>query len=154
MKKKADIPSVIIYTDGSANNVYDGGWAASIYWQDQALHLTGNELNTTNNRMELLAVIEALSALIVPCNVELYSDSKYVLTGIEGYVYTWEKNGWRSSSGTPVANVDLWQRLLPLLKIHNLSCFWVHGHQGNVRNEIVDSLAVTTRKQLSESNLY
>jgi len=110
---------------------------------NQEKELSGGEPETTNNRMELTAVIEGLSALKEPCEVELCSDSTYVIDSIQKkWVYNWQRKGWRKSDNSPALNVDLWQRLLPLLETHKVSFVWVRGHTGHPENERCDQLAV------------
>lgn len=135
---------VQIYTDGACSgNPGPGGWGAILQYGEQKKELSGGEEDTTNNRMELTAVIEALAALREPCEVEVTSDSKYVVDAIEkGWLYGWLKKGWKKSNNAPVLNVDLWQRLLPLLKQHEVRFVWIRGHAGHPENERCDELAV------------
>ena len=135
---------VIIYTDGACSgNPGPGGWGAVLKYGAHERELSGGEASTTNNRMELTAVIEALRLLKEPCEVELYSDSKYVIDALsKGWVYGWQKKGWRKSDNSPALNVDLWERLLPLLKYHEVEFVWVKGHAGHPENERCDRLAV------------
>jgi len=144
MKHKSD---VILYTDGSCKgNPGPGGWAFVLQHPEsgKTLERFGSEANTTNNRMELLAVIEGLKALSRPSQVELVSDSKYVLQGLENWMPTWKKNGWRRKEGSswkPVKNVDLWQELDRLALLHALTFRYIPGHSGHHFNERCDSLA-------------
>lgn len=142
---------VYLYTDGACSgNPGPGGWGAILRFGANEKELSGGEPETTNNRMELTAVIEGLSALKEPCEVELCSDSTYVIDSIKkGWVYNWQKNGWRKSDKSPALNVDLWQRLLPLLKTHKVSFVWVRGHTGHPENERCDQLAVQYYKNQS-----
>ncbi len=135
---------VEIFTDGACSgNPGKGGWAAVLRYNGQEKELFGGERETTNNRMELTAVIRALSALKEPCEVTLTSDSKYVIDAItKGWVYNWQKNGWRKGDKKPALNVDLWEQLLPLLKQHRVDFVWVRGHDGHPENERCDRLAV------------
>ena len=121
---------VTIYTDGACSgNPGPGGWGAILEWNGREKELSGGERETTNNRMELSGVSFALSALKEPCAVDLYTDSKYVFDAVDkGWVYTWRKNGWRKADKKPALNVDLWERLLPLLETHRVTWHWVKGH--------------------------
>ena len=136
--------SVEIFTDGACSgNPGKGGWGAILRYAGVEKELCGGEAETTNNRMELTAVIEALSALKEPCNVTLTSDSKYVTDAVlKGWVYSWQKNGWRKADKKPALNVDLWEKLLPLLEKHTVRFVWVKGHDGHPENERCDRLAV------------
>ena len=135
---------VTIYTDGACSgNPGPGGWGAILEWNGREKELSGGERETTNNRMELSGVIFALSALKEPCAVDLYTDSKYVFDAVDkGWVYTWRKNGWRKADKKPALNVDLWERLLPLLQTHEVAWHWVRGHAENEKNNRCDRLAV------------
>ena len=135
---------VEIFTDGACSgNPGPGGWGAVLRYKGTEKQLSGGEHETTNNRMELTAVISALSALKEPCEVTLTSDSKYVTDAItKGWAKSWRKNGWIKSDKKLALNSDLWARLLELLDIHKVSFVWVKGHAGHPENEICDSLAV------------
>ena len=135
---------VYIYTDGACSgNPGAGGWGAILKYLDNEKELSGYEPNTTNNRMELTAVIMALSALNQPCEVELTTDSKYVCDGVEkGWARSWRAKGWKKSDGKPALNPDLWEKLLGLLEIHKVRFIWVRGHDGHPENERCDRLAV------------
>lgn len=135
---------VEIYTDGACSgNPGKGGWGAVLVYNGTEKELSGGCADTTNNRMELTAVIEALNALKQPCEVALITDSKYVCDAInKGWVYSWKKNGWRKADKKPALNVDLWEKLLPLLEKHTVSFVWVKGHNGHPYNERCDTLAV------------
>ena len=141
--------TVTIYTDGACSgNPGPGGWGAILSYKGAEKELSGGEAETTNNRMELTAVIEALSLLKEPCIVELYADSKYVIDALEkGWLYGWQKRGWVKADKKPVLNVDLWQRLLPLLARHDVRCHWVKGHAENEKNNRCDQLAVAESKK-------
>ena len=141
--------TVTIYTDGACSgNPGPGGWGAILEWQGHEKELSGGEAQTTNNRMELTAVLTALSLLKEPCTVELYSDSKYVVDAIDkGWLYGWQKKGWIKGDKKPVLNVDLWQQLLPLLARHNVRLHWVKGHAENEKNNRCDQLAVAESKK-------
>lgn len=136
--------TVTLYTDGACSgNPGPGGWGAILSYNGARKELSGGEKSTTNNRMELTAVIEGLSALKEPCDVTLTSDSKYVLDAIEkGWARSWKRNGWRKADKKPALNADLWDRLLTLLDIHTVRLVWVRGHQGHPENERCDQLAV------------
>ena len=142
--------TVTIYTDGACSgNPGPGGWGAILEWQGHEKELSGGEAQTTNNRMELTAVLTALSLLKEPCIVELYSDSKYVVDAIDkGWLYGWQKKGWIKADKKPVLNVDLWQQLLPELKRHDIRLHWVKGHAENEKNNRCDQLAVAESKKL------
>lgn len=136
--------NIEIYTDGACSgNPGKGGWGAVLVYKDVEKELSGGEKKTTNNRMELTAVIMALKALKEPCNVKLTTDSKYVCDSInKGWVYSWKKNDWKKADKKPALNVDLWQELLELLAVHNVEFNWVKGHNGHKYNERCDQLAV------------
>lgn len=136
--------AIEIYTDGACKgNPGPGGWGALLKSANAQKELFGGELGTTNNRMEMMAVIEALSALKRPCHVTLYVDSQYVLKGITEWVSGWKARGWKTAAKQPVKNVDLWQRLDELVSSsgHKIDWRWVRGHTGNPGNEHADSLA-------------
>ncbi len=133
-----------IFTDGACSgNPGKGGWGAILKYGSAVKELSGGEAETTNNRMELTAVIKALEALKEPCDVTLTSDSKYVIDAItKRWVYGWRSNGWRKADKKPALNVDLWERLLALLETHTVRFVWVKGHAGHPENERCDQLAV------------
>ena len=135
---------VDIYTDGACSgNPGKGGWGAVLVYGKTEKELCGGEAETTNNRMELTAVINALEALKEPCEVTLTTDSKYVCDAInQGWLQSWILKGWRKADKKPVLNVDLWQQLLPLLDMHEVTFVWVKGHNGHKYNERCDDLAV------------
>ena len=135
---------VEIYTDGACSgNPGIGGWGSILIYKGVEKIISGGELSTTNNRMELTAVIEALSLLKEPCIVELYSDSKYVIDGLEkGWAKGWKARGWVKSDKKPALNPDLWDKLLTLEGIHSLRYHWVKGHAENEFNNRCDELAV------------
>ncbi|MEO1045628.1 MAG: ribonuclease HI [Pseudomonadota bacterium] len=133
---------VRIATDGACKgNPGPGGWGAVIRFQDKEKELSGGEPDTTNNRMELLAAIEALNALTRSCAVELTTDSVYVRDGITKWIHGWQRNGWRTAAKKPVKNADLWQRLVEAVQRHDISWHWVKGHAGDTYNERADRLA-------------
>ena len=133
-----------MYTDGACKgNPGPGGGGCILVYGDVEKELSGGEANTTNNRMELSAAIAGLSALKTPCEVELWSDSKYVSDAITlGWARSWKAKGWRKGDGKPALNPDLWEKLLSLLEIHQVKFEWVRGHNGHVFNERCDRLAV------------
>lgn len=135
---------VFIYTDGACSgNPGPGGWGAVLIYNGIEKQMSGSNQETTNNRMELSAVIESLKALKESCDVTLTTDSKYVCDAInQKWVYSWQKNNWRKADKKPALNVDLWQELLPLLEQHKVEFVWVKGHAGHKYNEICDNLAV------------
>jgi ribonuclease HI len=133
---------VEIYTDGACRgNPGPGGWAATLRFGDSERELAGAEATTTNNRMELTAVIRALEALKRPVQAKVYTDSEYVRRGIKEWISGWKANGWRTSDRKPVKNQDLWQRLDELAALHEIEWHWVKGHSGVPGNERVDRLA-------------
>jgi len=134
--------TVEIYTDGACRgNPGPGGWGVLMRYGDKEKSLFGGEADTTNNRMELTAVIEGLSALKQPCKITLTSDSTYVLKGIQEWLPGWKKRHWKTASKKPVKNVDLWQKLDALIGAHEIDWQWVKGHSGHPENEIADQLA-------------
>ena len=136
---------VAIYTDGACSgNPGKGGWGAVLVYRSAEKELSGGEKNTTNNRMELTAVIMALKELKEPCEVTVTTDSKYVCDAINrGWLESWRKNGWRKADKKPALNVDLWEELLTLLAVHKVEFVWVKGHNGHPYNERCDKLAVS-----------
>ena len=143
---------VEVFTDGACSgNPGHGGWGVVLRYGEHEKELSGGEVNTTNNRMELTAAIEGLAALKESCRVLLVTDSKYVADGIEkGWAESWRKNGWRKADKKPALNVDLWERLLDLLDKHTVNIKWVKGHAGHPENERCDKLAVAFYKKLQE----
>ena len=142
--------TVTIYTAGACSgNPGPGGWGAILEFNGIEKELSGGEANTTNNRMELTAVIRALQALKEPCNVELYSASKYVIDAREkGWAWRWRKKGWIKSDKKPALNPDLWEELLMLTMRHKVTCHWVKGHATNPKNNRCDEMAVAEWKKL------
>jgi ribonuclease HI len=133
---------VEIFTDGACRgNPGPGGWGALLRYKGTEKYLKGAELNTTNNRMELLAAIQALSALTRSCEIDLTTDSKYVRDGVTTWLPNWKKNNWRTSQKKPVKNQDLWQRLEQETLRHTIAWHWIKGHSGHVENELADQLA-------------
>ena len=143
---------VSIYTDGACSgNPGPGGWAAILIYNGREKVLTGGERLTTNNRMELMGVISALQALKEPCEVELWSDSRYVIDALEkGWAESWKKKGWKKADKTPAKNPDLWETLLSLVSQHTMRCHWVKGHAENPYNNRCDALAVQERDRFAE----
>ena len=143
---------VELFTDGACSgNPGPGGWGAVLRFAGKEKELSGGEINTTNNRMELTAVIKALEALKEPCEVRLVTDSKYVADGLsKGWARSWQKNGWRKADKKPALNSDLWERLLSLSDIHSVTVEWVKGHAGHPENERCDRLAVGYYLSLTE----
>jgi ribonuclease HI len=133
---------VIIYTDGACRgNPGPGGWGALIRFDSLEKEIFGGQANTTNNQMELSAAIEGLSILKEPCNVELFTDSKYVMDGITQWIQNWKKNNWRTAAKKDVKNKELWQKLDQLIAQHQVQWHWVKGHSGDAGNEAADLLA-------------
>jgi ribonuclease HI len=141
---------VSIWTDGGCKpNPGPGGWGAILSFRGTERDLSGGEAETTNNRMELTAAAAALEALKRPCRVVLHTDSEYVRNGITRWHTGWVRKNWRSSTGDPVKNMDLWQRLLAAAKPHDIEWKWVRGHAGNEMNERADRLATAAREGVS-----
>ncbi|WP_428353836.1 ribonuclease HI [Methyloprofundus sp.] len=133
---------VEIYTDGACRgNPGPGGWGVWLKRGEAEKELYGGELETTNNRMELMAAIQALEVLNQSCEIKLYSDSKYVLQGITEWMHNWKKRGWKTAAKKPVKNEDLWRRLDSVMQKHEIEWTWVKGHSGNFGNEKADLLA-------------
>ena len=141
--------TVTVYTDGACSgNPGPGGWGAILLYGAHKKELSGGAAETTNNRMELTGVIAALSLLKEPCAVELYSDSRYVVDGLEkGWAENWRRHGWIKSDKKPALNPDLWERLLRLAAVHEIRCHWVKGHAENPYNNRCDALAVAESRK-------
>ena len=138
----ADKKTVEIYTDGACSgNPGPGGWGAILFHGGTERELKGGEANTTNNRMELTAAIEALNALKESCTVDLHTDSNYLRDGITSWIENWKRNGWRTANRKPVKNADLWERLEAARARHDVRWHWVKGHAGHPQNERADALA-------------
>ena len=137
------VARIEIFTDGACSgNPGPGGWGAVLRYKEIEKELSGGEKETTNNRMELTAVIEALKALKTPCNITLYTDSKYVMDGVNEWLTNWKQNNWKTSNKkNDVKNVDLWIKLDELKQQHTIRFVWVKGHAGHIENERVDQLA-------------
>ena len=137
-----NMDKVEIFTDGACKgNPGPGGWGAWLKNGEHEKEICGSELNTTNNRMELMAVIEALTALTRPCDVVLHTDSQYVQKGISEWIHGWKKRGWKTAAKEPVKNADLWQALDAAQARHQVEWRWVRGHNGHAGNERADQLA-------------
>jgi ribonuclease HI len=142
-------PQVVIHTDGACSgNPGPGGWGAVLHAGSNERELWGGELATTNNRMELMAAIQALEALKRPCRVELHTDSKYVQQGIKEWIHGWKARGWKTADKKPVKNEDLWKRLEAARLRHEVDWRWIKGHAGHEHNERADELA---RRGLEET---
>lgn len=148
------LKTVELFTDGAcANNPGTGGWAAILRYGKREKTVSGGEAQTTNNRMELIAVIEGLKALKEPCSVLLYTDSKYVSDGLsKGWARSWKKNGWKKSDKSPALNADLWDTLLPLCDMHSLDIRWIKGHAGHPENERCDAIARAEISKIKKEN--
>jgi ribonuclease HI len=144
-----ELPEVEIFTDGACRgNPGPGGWAALLRTGGKERELSGGETPTTNNRMELMAAIEALKALKRPCRVRLFTDSVYVRDGITKWIHGWRRNGWRTSDRKPVKNAELWQQLLDAAAPHRIEWKWVKGHSGHPENDRVDAIACAQADKL------
>ena len=138
----ASAADVFLYTDGAClGNPGPGGWAAILKWQEQIKELSGGQIDTTNNQMELTAVIRGLAALKRPVRVHIVTDSKYVMNGVQDWMPRWKQNNWRTAAKKPVANKELWLELDALCQTHHTSWEWVKGHSGHPMNERCDELA-------------
>ena len=136
------VDEVIIYTDGACSgNPGPGGWGALLVCDGRERELSGGDAATTNNRMEMMAVIEALNVLKKPVRAVVYTDSQYVQKGISEWIHGWKRKGWKTASGDPVKNVDLWKALDEAARVHEIEWKWVKGHAGHPENERVDRLA-------------
>ena len=142
-------PKVVIHTDGACSgNPGPGGWGAILQYGEKTKEISGGELSTTNNRMEMMAAIQALESLTRPCKVELHTDSQYVQKGIHEWIHGWKKRGWLTADKKPVKNDDLWKRLDAARARHEVDWRWVKGHAGHELNERADALA---RKGLADN---
>lgn len=141
---------VEIFTDGACSgNPGPGGWGAILRSKDTEKELSGSEKQTTNNRMEMMAVIAALEALKRPCRVTITTDSQYVMKGMTEWLAGWKAKNWKTAAKKPVKNVELWQRLDKAISQHEVEWKWVRGHQGHIENERADQLAVRAREQIA-----
>jgi len=146
-------PQVVIHTDGACSgNPGPGGWGAVLHYAEKEKELWGGELATTNNRMELMAAIQALEALKRPCRVELHTDSKYVQQGIREWIHGWKTRGWKTADKKPVKNEDLWRRLDEARSRHDVDWRWIKGHAGHEFNERADELARQGLAEVVEAN--
>ncbi|HEX2815776.1 MAG TPA: ribonuclease HI [Phenylobacterium sp.] len=146
-------PQVVIHTDGACSgNPGPGGWGAVLHYGAKEKELWGGELQTTNNRMELMAAIQALEALKKPCKVELHTDSTYVMKGISEWIHAWKRRGWLTADRKPVKNDDLWKRLDQARLRHEVDWRWVKGHAGHEFNERADVLARLGMTETLEAN--
>ncbi|MFL6748422.1 MAG: ribonuclease HI [Sphingomicrobium sp.] len=137
-----DLPEIEIFTDGACKgNPGPGGWGAILRSNGKERELSGGESPTTNNRMELMAAIEALKALKRPCHVQLWTDSNYVRDGITKWIHGWRRNGWKTADRKPVKNAELWQALIDAAAPHRVDWHWVKAHAGHPENERADALA-------------
>ena len=137
---------VYLYTDGACSgNPGPGGWACLLKYNEAQKEISGGAKETTNNQMELTAVIEGLSLLKKPCEVELFTDSKYILEGATKWLDGWIQKGWKKADKKPVLNRELWEKLIPLFDKHTITWHWVKGHAGHVENERVDTMACIER---------
>jgi ribonuclease HI len=144
----SDLPDIVIYTDGACSgNPGPGGFAAIINFQDIKKEISGFELETTNNRMEIKGALEAIKTLKYKCNIEIYTDSKYLQQAMTSWIYSWIENNWIKSDKKPVKNVDLWKELYNETKKHNIIWKWVKGHSENLGNKLADELAVKAKQQ-------
>ncbi len=146
----SDLKKVTLYTDGACSgNPGPGGYGGILFYGEHKREYSGGETETTNNRMEIKAVIVGLNKLKYPCKVEIYSDSAYMVNAfLEGWIYAWQKNGWKKTDGKPVLNVDLWEELLALVGVHEVSFHKVTGHADNEWNNRCDELARNAIKAL------
>ena len=142
MSEIEPLEKVALFSDGACSgNPGPGGWGVILRFRGVEKELFGGERDTTNNRMEMMAIIQGLEALKRPVAVDIFTDSKYVIDGITKYMPTWKKNSWRTADKKPVKNIDLWERMLAAMKPHQLSWNWVKGHNGHPENERADALA-------------
>jgi len=142
MSSDRPLKKVDIFTDGACKgNPGPGGWGVILRMGRHEKEMSGSDPSTTNNRMEMTAVIRGLKALIEPCEVTIYTDSRYVIDGITKWVHGWKRNGWVNASKQPVRNADLWHDLIEVAQRHTIEWQWVKGHNGHVENERVDKLA-------------
>ncbi len=154
MQRETERPFVEIFTDGACSgNPGVGGYGAILRFGEREKELSGCDPATTNNRMELTAVIEALEALKKPCRVRLITDSNYVVKGITSWIFQWIRNNWKNSQKQHVLNKDLWEILFDLSKLHNIQWIWIKGHNGHAENERCDKLARLAIKKCREKLL-
>ena len=146
--------NIEIYTDGACSgNPGPGGWGAVLKYNNFQKQISGVESNTTNNRMEITALIKALEMLKEPCKIKVYTDSRYVCDSMtKGWAVSWKNRGWKKSNGKPALNSDLWEKLINFSQIHTLDFTWVKGHAGHPENELCDKLATNAIKKLIADN--
>jgi len=133
---------IVIYTDGACSgNPGNGGWGAVLFHNGREKDIYGGEKNTTNNKMELMAVIKALESIKKPLGIDVFTDSQYVKNGINSWIHNWKKNGWKTANKKPVKNKELWMELDELVSQYDVDWYWVKGHSGDVNNERADALA-------------
>ena len=146
------IKNIQIFTDGACSgNPGVGGWGAVLRYKQAEKEISGAEELTTNNRMEMTALIKALELLKEPCDITVYTDSRYLMNGVTQWLDGWVKNGWKTSAKKSVLNADLWQKLIDLMKPHHIRWEWIKGHNGHEENERVDALARTAVQKLKDS---
>lgn len=147
------IKAIQVFSDGACSgNPGPGGWGAILRYKNNEKEISGGQKNTTNNQMELMAVISALETLKEPCQVEIFTDSQYIANAFnKGWLAAWQKNGWRTSGKKPVKNKELWERLVIQAEKHELQWSWVRGHSGHPENERCDQLAVAAREKVVSS---
>ncbi len=148
LQKEPALSDIVeIFTDGACKgNPGPGGWAALLRWKGREKSLSGGHPHTTNNRMEMIAAIEALESLKRPCTVRLSTDSQYLMNGITKWIKNWKRRGWMTSQNTPVKNEELWRRLDDAMSRHQVEWKWVKGHNNHEENELVDGLAKKAMK--------
>lgn len=148
----SELKKVKIYTDGACSgNPGPGGWGAILKYGENSMEISGGDKSTTNNRMELTAVIRAIQKLKYPCSIDIYTDSQYVANAfLKGWIWNWKKNGWKKSDKKPVLNSELWEELLNALSPHEYKFNWVKGHAGHPENERCDRLAVAQSEKFSK----
>ena len=146
--------NIEIYTDGACSgNPGPGGWGAVLKYNNFQKQISGAESNTTNNRMEITALIKALELLKEPCKIKVYTDSRYVCDSMtKGWAVSWKKRGWKKSDGKPALNSDLWEKLIDFSQVHTLDFTWIKGHAGHPENELCDKLATSAIKNLIADN--
>lgn len=152
MHEQKEKPVVEIYTDGACSgNPGKGAYCAILRHKNKEKRIIGTELQTTNNRMELMAVIAGLESLKAPSKVKIYSDSQYVIKGVTEWLPNWLKNNWKNAQKKEVLNKDLWERLIKVMAKHEIEWYWIRGHEGHKENELCDRLAVEAIKSLQKN---
>ncbi|MDD3148902.1 MAG: ribonuclease HI [Candidatus Riflebacteria bacterium] len=152
MNLEKELKEISVFSDGACSgNPGPGGWGAILRYKESEKELSGGERETTNNRMELMGVISALESLKEPCQVRVFTDSKYIANAFtEKWLENWQKNGWKTAGKKPVKNKELWERLLKQASIHKLEWQWIKGHSGHPENERCDQLAVAARDRFAQ----